>query len=90
MFEGEGTITHSAGRPRLVVKMNDREPLERFAALTGGRLYGPYANAAHDGYPRKPSSMVVLERDTARTAFARMRPWLSRYRLARYMEVFGE
>lgn len=71
------------------LKMVDREPVDRFQQIVGGKVYGPYVNKSRDGYPRRDFVMWLASGDEAVEIFARMAPLLSSYRHRRYEEVFG-
>ena len=90
LFEGEGTITHSGGRPRLALKMTDDWPVRRFAEIVGGSVYGPYRNRTgeHDGYPRKDFYMWVAEGKAGARAARMMEPFLSPARLKRLDDLY--
>lgn len=42
LIEGDGCVTHDGKNPRIVVKMTDLDVVERFAALVGVPVHGPY------------------------------------------------
>ena len=80
IFEGEGTIVANGRTFRLVVKMTDRDVVEHFAAVMGGRVLGPYD--AHDGV-RKPAYVWMAHGVAAVYAGHRLYPWLHARRQAR-------
>lgn len=92
LFEGEGTITTSGGRPRLALKMTDVEPVQRFAEIVGyGRLYGPYGNKAaerRDGHRRKRSFMWVATGEEGRRVAEMLLDGLSQRRRDQVAEQY--
>jgi hypothetical protein len=85
LFEGEGCITVSRGRARLVISMTDKEPLQRVHAILGGSIRGPYGPYTGN---RKPHWQWMIERgDLVKEAYGLMEPWLSSRRQQRFQEV---
>lgn len=90
LFEGEGWISRQdtyrkkggelAQRTTplysIAINMTDREPLELFQQVFGGKIYGPYT---HDKRPnRKPIYRYHLAgKDQVQSAAKEMYPWLS-------------
>lgn len=90
LFEGEGSITvwRRNGRAfvKLVMRQNDREPLDKLQAILGGTIQGPYVRHGGNEYWQwQICGWQLTER-----AVERMRPWLSTRRLARWSEVRAE
>lgn len=83
LMEGEGTIgsyrggSHKTIDLRLRVGMSDREPLERFAALFGGHVSGPYAAYSKSGVRHKSIYVVSFSGVVALAIFTLLRPHLS-------------
>jgi len=92
LFEGEGSV-HTVGyyyangekrvrkTPQIKVQMAmvDREPLERFASVFGGRIHGPYAPSKY-GHPDHHQAIHQYMLDSqvgARDALSAMYPYLS-------------
>jgi hypothetical protein len=88
LFEGEGSITHSKGRPQLRIQMADLEVLERFLEIFGvGTIYGPYTRGHQDGCKRKPTWIWVCDGPMVSVLFRTLAPWLSTRRRARAREI---
>ena len=97
LFEGEGSIDrskHASGKyvyPRLQIAMVDREPLDRFQSIMGGRLHGPYKHRRRKGSQKwkvywKWSVNGWADFDRVMIL---MRPWLSPRRLAQADAVWA-
>lgn len=64
-FDGEGSLrVHNGGnsrRPFLSISVSqvDRRPLDRFAAIVGGKVYGPYDRKAGNNANARPCYDLV-------------------------------
>jgi hypothetical protein len=89
IYEGEGSLSrYSNSSPALRVQMCDGDVLERFQAIMGGRLSGPYTDAKRPG--RKPWwHWSVTNWDDVIRITRLFAPWMGKRRLARFEEVLA-
>lgn len=87
LFEGEGSLFPNAGSVRLVVKMTDRDVVERFARLIGAPLLGPYQYQQKDGHVRKPYWMCARSGVQAVAWINRFWSYLGERRRLRALEL---
>lgn len=100
LYEGEGCVYSQLGKATvrgkkydrktpqhfIRIAMTDREPLDRFAALFGGKVYGPYKRGAEHHKPLYSYNLHGFERVQA--AVAAMWGWLSPRRQEQARLVF--
>ena len=90
IFEGFGTVTTlNAGRDlRLALHLTDRDLAERYAAIVGVRVLGPYTGPrTAKGANRRLSYRCNLNGRRAVAAAGVMWPWLSSRTLGRLREL---
>lgn len=101
LFEGEGSVhavdyyyikgeKRSRKTPQIKVQisMSDREPLEKFVAVFGGRITGPYTHSSWPG--SKPQYKLMLDNQSqAKVALETMRPMLSPRRQEQIDKALG-
>lgn len=90
IFEGFGTITTvNDGRDlRLGLHLTDRDLAERYAAIVGVRVLGPYAAPpTTGGAPRRPSYRCNLNGRRATSAAGTMWDWLGSRTRSRIAEL---
>lgn len=85
LFEGEGSVGSATGWT-VRVGMTDREPLDRMAAIFGGRVTGPYRQRGN----RKPSwAWSIHGYDTVAAFFDLVAGRLSPRRLGQFGAVLS-
>jgi hypothetical protein len=93
IFEGFGTVTTlNEGRDlRLALHLTERDLAERYAAIVGVRLLGPYSGPpTASGTARRPSFRCNLNGRNAVAAARNMRDWLGAGTRGRIAELgFG-
>ncbi|MGB9113100.1 MAG: hypothetical protein WCF24_10285 [Acidimicrobiales bacterium] len=90
IFEGFGTVTTlNAGQDlRLALHLTDRDLAERYAAIVGVRVLGPYTGSpTTSGAIRRPSYRCNLNGRRAVAAAAVMWAWLSSSTRGRLREL---
>jgi hypothetical protein len=89
LFEGEGTIgVHHGKHPRLQCSSTDLDTLQRFCAIVGGRIGGPYKGGGRNGKDHwKPYSLWSVHGDEAIRVMGLLLPWLGLRRTERWKEV---
>jgi hypothetical protein len=86
VFEGEGCMTVSNGRPTMRLNSTDEDTPRRFFEIVGaGKVYGPYARA----WPRKAVWIWVAYGIDAMLTVQLLSPWFGRRRRARARDLFG-
>lgn len=83
LIEGEGSFTSWKTEPRVLLKMTDRDTVERFAALLGTRVTGPYSYPGQQ-LGTKPYYMARISGARARSFMASTR---TRYSARRQEQV---
>jgi hypothetical protein len=93
LFEGEGSLSiarrRERGYPLFRVSSNDKDVLERFAAIIGCghvRTRQKPAKAQH----KQQYEFTLTRQQQARDAFYAMYPWLGERRRTRGLEVLAE
>lgn len=94
LFEGEGSISLSRGRPRIQIQMSDEDVVRRFHEAVGcGSVSGPSTSPSRHKYAANPkpiwtwqASGFVRKQDVQKTLLA-MWPHLGSRRRARALEL---
>jgi hypothetical protein len=86
IYEGEGCVVPERGIVYISISMTDYDVLERWQAIMGGRLKGPYMYADRNK-PRwelRIGGWAEIEE-----IYTKLKPWLSIRRTARFEEILA-